>query len=192
MTSISLIPFEKAGSTLRCSQAVPHPSTNRALCRFTSEVRRDPVHLTRYGRQQKSACRFSLNSKLKLTAKGELREMKCLHPPPDTAQNNISLGFGTFRLGKTHVPKKGNLAQPRFDEAYFLKNENYIFRRGQTVFLTHTCKNEHFASTRCVFWLNTTQCLTRFLLFRVYGFRLAETQVPAGTSQEHQPAGTCL
>ena len=25
----------KAGSTLRCSQAVPHPSTNRALCRLT-------------------------------------------------------------------------------------------------------------------------------------------------------------
>ena len=31
----------------------PHPSTNRALCRLTSEVRRDPVHSTRYGRQQK-------------------------------------------------------------------------------------------------------------------------------------------
>ena len=43
----------KAGSTLRSSQAVPHPSTNRALCRLTSEVRRDPVHSTRYGRQQK-------------------------------------------------------------------------------------------------------------------------------------------
>ena len=33
----------KADSTLRSSQAVPHPSTNRALCRLTSEVRRDPV-----------------------------------------------------------------------------------------------------------------------------------------------------
>ena len=42
----------KAGSTLRSSQAVPHPSTNRALCRLTSEVRRDPVHSTWYGRQQ--------------------------------------------------------------------------------------------------------------------------------------------
>ena len=41
----------KAGSTLRSSQAVPHPSTNRALCRLTSEVERDPVHSTRYGRQ---------------------------------------------------------------------------------------------------------------------------------------------
>ena len=43
---------EKAGSTLRSSQAVPHPSTNRALRRLTSEVGRDPVHSTRYGRQQ--------------------------------------------------------------------------------------------------------------------------------------------
>ena len=42
----------KADSTLRCSQAVPHPSTNRALSHLTSEVGRDLVHLTRYGRQQ--------------------------------------------------------------------------------------------------------------------------------------------
>ena len=45
----------KAGSTLRCSQAVPHPSTNRALCRLTLEVERDPVHSTRYGRQRQCA-----------------------------------------------------------------------------------------------------------------------------------------
>ena len=36
----------KADSTLRSSQVVPHPSTNRALSRLTSEVRRDPVHST--------------------------------------------------------------------------------------------------------------------------------------------------
>ena len=42
----------KADSTLRCSQAVPHPSTNQALGSLTSEVRRDPVYSTRYGRQQ--------------------------------------------------------------------------------------------------------------------------------------------
>ena len=34
----------KADSTLRFIRAVPHPSTNRALCRLTSEVERDPVH----------------------------------------------------------------------------------------------------------------------------------------------------
>ena len=45
---------EKAGSTSGCSQAVPHPSTNQALCRLTSEVRRDPVYSTRYGRQRNS------------------------------------------------------------------------------------------------------------------------------------------
>ena len=33
----------KADSTPRSSQAVPHPSNNRAPCRLTSEVRRDPV-----------------------------------------------------------------------------------------------------------------------------------------------------
>ena len=46
-------PARKADSTLRCSQADPHPSTNRALRRPTSEVRRDPVYSTRYGRQRK-------------------------------------------------------------------------------------------------------------------------------------------
>ena len=44
----------KADSTLRTSRAVPHPSTDRALRRLTSEVRRDPVHSTRYGRQRSS------------------------------------------------------------------------------------------------------------------------------------------
>ena len=43
---------KKADSTRRSSQAVPHPSTNRALRRLTSEVGRDPVHSTRYGRQR--------------------------------------------------------------------------------------------------------------------------------------------
>ena len=44
--------LENTDSTLRSSRAVPHPSTNRALRRLTSEVRRDPVHSTRYGRQR--------------------------------------------------------------------------------------------------------------------------------------------
>ena len=46
--------FDKADSTWRCSQAVPHPSTNQALGSLTSEVRRDPVYSTRYGRQRES------------------------------------------------------------------------------------------------------------------------------------------
>ena len=50
--------IEKADSTLRASRAVPHPSTNRALRRLTSEVRRDPVHSTRYGRQRNMLSRF--------------------------------------------------------------------------------------------------------------------------------------
>ena len=48
------LPNTKADSTLRSSQAVPHPSTNRALRRLTSEVERDPVHSTRYGRQRET------------------------------------------------------------------------------------------------------------------------------------------
>ena len=44
--------MQKADSTLRSSRAVPHPSTDRALRRLTSEVGRDPVHSTRYGRQR--------------------------------------------------------------------------------------------------------------------------------------------
>ena len=44
--------LKKADSTLRSSRAVPHPSTNRALRRLTSEVERDPAHSTRYGRQR--------------------------------------------------------------------------------------------------------------------------------------------
>ena len=44
--------MRKADSTLRSSRAVPHPSTDRALRRLTSEVGRDPVHSTRYGRQR--------------------------------------------------------------------------------------------------------------------------------------------
>ena len=42
--------LKKASGTLRSSRAAPHPSTNRALRRLTSEFGRDPVHSTRYGR----------------------------------------------------------------------------------------------------------------------------------------------
>ena len=44
--------WRKADSTLRSSQAVPHPSTDQALRCLTSEVKRDPVHSTRYGRRR--------------------------------------------------------------------------------------------------------------------------------------------
>ena len=45
---------KKASSTPRDSQAVPHPSTNRALRRLTAEFGRDPVYSTRYGRWRKT------------------------------------------------------------------------------------------------------------------------------------------
>ena len=44
----------KADSTLECSQAVPDSGTSWALSHLTSEVERDPVHSTRYGRQRKT------------------------------------------------------------------------------------------------------------------------------------------
>ena len=40
----------KANGTRRASQAVPHPSTDRALRRLTSEFGWDRVHSTQYGR----------------------------------------------------------------------------------------------------------------------------------------------
>ena len=52
LTFCSSCKISKADSTLRCSQAVPHPSTSRALSLLTSEVERDPVYSTWYGRQQ--------------------------------------------------------------------------------------------------------------------------------------------
>ena len=54
---------EKADSTLRSSQAVPHPSTSRALCCLTSEVERDPVHSTRYGRRRQEWRQLAQNAK---------------------------------------------------------------------------------------------------------------------------------
>ena len=57
---------QKANSTLRASRAVPHPSTDRALRRLTSEVRRDPVHSTRYGRWRRmKQANFQIRQKRK-------------------------------------------------------------------------------------------------------------------------------
>ena len=44
--------MKKASSTQRTSQAVPHPSTDRALQRLTSKFGRDSVYSLRYGRWQ--------------------------------------------------------------------------------------------------------------------------------------------
>ena len=41
---------------MRASRAVPHPNADRALRRLTSEVRKDPVYSTRYGRQRFEFC----------------------------------------------------------------------------------------------------------------------------------------
>ena len=46
----SELDWQKASSPLRTSQAVPHPSTDRALRCLTSEFRWDRVHSSQYGR----------------------------------------------------------------------------------------------------------------------------------------------
>ena len=52
---------KKASSTRRASQAVPHPSTDRAFRRLTSEFGWDRVYSTQYGRwQQYFACGLSV------------------------------------------------------------------------------------------------------------------------------------
>ena len=65
----------KADSTLRSSQAVPHPSTNRALRRLTSEVRRDPVYSTWCGRRRghKSSSREGRKGRKVLQSSGHAR-----------------------------------------------------------------------------------------------------------------------
>ena len=57
---------DPSASTLRYSQAVPDPSANRALSRLTSEVKKDPVHSTRYGRQRQLDGQADMQRNLKL------------------------------------------------------------------------------------------------------------------------------
>ena len=45
--------YKNANSTLRASRAIPHPSTDRAFRRLTSEFGWDRVYSTKYGRWRK-------------------------------------------------------------------------------------------------------------------------------------------
>ena len=62
---------KKANSTLRASRAVPHPSTDRAFRRLTSEFGWDRVYSTKYGRwrnqhpDQQQQCSEDSNQKRK-------------------------------------------------------------------------------------------------------------------------------
>ena len=55
---------KKANSTLRASRAVPHPSTDRAFRRLTSEFGWDRVHSTKYGRWRNELSPHRLTTKL--------------------------------------------------------------------------------------------------------------------------------
>ena len=57
--------MKKANSTLRASRAVPHPSTDRAFRRLTSEFGWDRVYSTKYGRWRRHLPRANQNPKCK-------------------------------------------------------------------------------------------------------------------------------
>ena len=89
---------KKADSTLRASRAVPHPSTDRALRRLTSEVGRDPVHSTRYGRQrmQCAACVLPPSLNMPRSRKEEMIQTMFFHAAnlssETTAEGNCPRG----------------------------------------------------------------------------------------------------
>ena len=100
----------KAGSTLRSSRAVPHPSTNRALRRLTAEVGRDPVHSTRYGRQRESGFNQNLSARVKLT--GNFSTFLCPPPgdPPALADRLPRCRLGARRGREGRPPGAGRRA----------------------------------------------------------------------------------
>ena len=60
--TIQNVQNEKANSTLRASRAVPHPSTDRAFRRLTSEFGWDRVYSTKYGRWRQRMMKLMLRS----------------------------------------------------------------------------------------------------------------------------------
>ena len=84
-----------ADSTLRSSQAVPHPSTNRALRHLTSEFRRDPVHWTRYGRQRRD--NFGLPSPTSSLSRSILTSFS-------SCVEHLSSARSTWAPRRIHVP----------------------------------------------------------------------------------------
>ena len=57
--------IQKANSTLRASRAVPHPSTDRAFRRLTSEFGWDRVYSTKYGRWRNALSNNKHHSKFR-------------------------------------------------------------------------------------------------------------------------------
>ena len=60
----------KGCDTLRASQTVPHSSTNRALCRLTSEFRWDRVNTSQCGRWRIPGVEYSRGEFLKIMLTG--------------------------------------------------------------------------------------------------------------------------
>ena len=95
-----------ADSTLRSSQAVPHPSTNRALRNLTSEFGRDPVHWTRYGRHtQKFVHPAKLQQSPGQTGDG--------HPQGSTYTQQHEFGRQVTSHWHTYTAKEGLLNPTR-------------------------------------------------------------------------------
>ena len=90
---------QKVSSTLRSSRAVPHPSTNRALRRLTSEFGRDPVRSTRYGRWRKLGSFFqsediSCMTTTKMEDCGMGQGVHAAHPLQALDKPQCSIRFG--------------------------------------------------------------------------------------------------
>ena len=92
---------KRADSTLGTSQAVPHPSTIRALCHLTSEVGRDPVYLTQYGRQQMNRISALFQRSSPASKPWERTSFSCSVLPWWPS----GLSRGRFQVGIRQLPK---------------------------------------------------------------------------------------
>ena len=75
---------KKANSTLRASRAVPHPSTDRAFRRLTSEFGWDRVYSTKYGRWRKQTANNGLDSNFQIYGNQMWQTRYSLQKPPKT------------------------------------------------------------------------------------------------------------
>ena len=99
---------QKADSTLRYSQAVPDPSTNRALSRLTSEVKRDPVHSTRCGRQRQERENRDRRANTRRLAR-TTRAKRTQRTARATRNNKSSSSSSRFTAKPTAIPNSWNL-----------------------------------------------------------------------------------
>ena len=133
-----------ADSTHWTSQGFPHPSTNQAMRRLTSEVGRDPVQSTRYGRQRSTSflrvhsirrqINFAEDSprrsprKAWTTNKGVRHSRVAFWPPPsgrESASRPELIATVSHDLSASEVKRRGYArlpAPPSFPLSFHLRN----------------------------------------------------------------------